>query len=228
MLIETIKDTEAAFLKHYTLHLSLDQERERRVVDLLNETCLPDFKSVHLDHINWVEELKLLRLLSSPSERLIQSFYISSLNWSKYISDGNRTGFFSLVSKWAQKTQLEFKVQNMAISGKELSELLKASRNWQTVSFWECKIDATSTDFDFNIPQKYKVQHLHFTYWGRKDRSNWAVNFEQFKSLVCAISKSGLSDSLQYIYLYSCQLSKKQAATIFKKYKIRHVGFVCN
>lgn len=222
LLIDTTKYAIASYLKHSTLLLELNQAEDRKFVDFINETCLPDFKSIELENIHNIEEAKVLMLLSTTPEDPIKNFYIRSSSYHEYSEEG-RVQLFSRLAKWATKTQLRFEISHFALSRKELSKLIKASRNWRKVEFSYCKIDATETWLDFAIPEQYNIKTLSFYGWGDEDYSDWANNLEQFESLLNAISQSGLAKSLKWIYLHCWQLEKGQAKELFEKYKIGHI-----
>lgn len=232
-------DSEISDEDNSDLNNDFEKFEERKINDLVSESSDDpkdaddsdysndeECKSIDLNKLKlWVNN-ETLQILSASYNFPIKTLRMINSNWDELsISDEDINRFFSLLAKWGKKTQKFFSLANFTLSGERLSELIKASCNSETVQFFCCKIDTSSTHFDFVIPHNYQISQLNFTFWGKERLSNWAQNLEQLESLIVAIAKSGLKHSLSWIDFKCWDLEEDVVNAMFQKYELGHIGF---
>ncbi len=111
-----------------------------------------------------------------------------------------------------------FHLENFRINKREFEILIQQSYNLIALKIGSCNIDSKGCNFKYK--GRYKLKHLSFEYSGHTTCSNWIRNVDKMKSILVAISKCSLKDSLNHIDLSWNSLSKVQMKEIAEELKL--------
>ena len=119
---------------------------------------------------------------------------------------------------------------SMDFSGKSFEQIVKASYNWERLTFWFSTIHLPET-LDFRIDTNYKIKHLSFqdsgnTYWTIL-KTDWMTDPTAFSKIVNAISESGLKESLKEINIQKNKtLNKENLQQEFNDKGMSHISII--
>ena len=105
----------------------------------------------------------------------------------------------------------------------QFNTVVKASSQCKELIFSLLSLKLNS-DLDFSIETSYKLELIDFKNSGLSDRSDWISNSGNFDSIIKAISKSGLKNSLKKIGIKACEIELDYAMDVLNKNGINHVA----
>ena len=109
----------------------------------------------------------------------------------------------------------EIVISDCIINSEELSQLVKNSKHSNRLWINGCKL-TIDTDIDFGNDVQYSIKYLSFRWTGKSAKSDWGKNKSDMKTVMKAICKSSLKDSLQEINVHQCQVTIQEVQQALK------------
>ena len=185
---------------------------------------LPDLRAIQIGGVSDSDKdlVSFLEICTPDQLKLLRFNFLS------YSSSKTKAKFYMrLLPKLANVTTEEVFLNRLEFSETELEQIVKSSCNANTLVFEGCDIHC-STVLDFGSALKYKTKTINFQFWGNTADSNrkadWVSSPACFGNIIEAISKSGLRDSLQTIWIaYNQTLSVEKVLQTLNEKGMPHV-----
>ena len=130
----------------------------------------------------------------------------------------NKVVFASSLSRLFWKWFTEIRLHHLIIGQRDFSNILNNCFNWTVLEFFNCKL--AFEEVKITNKAKSNIISLSFNNSGRHKNSNWEERPDRLESLIRAISKWSIKESLQELILINCGLTRDEIIQIVEFYGI--------